>query len=238
MPNKIFKLLVAVFCIAGVLFMVKMETFAAPDKNLEKIEISKSKVSLKVGEEIIINNDENADITVEVTASSKNKGFRVSTKDNKKVKIKKTNLGFSVTALKSGNAKIKVMLYSNKKISQTIELNISGKKKAAFGKIVKVTGKSFNKEVLKAKGKVIVDYSAKWCGYCQLLEPIYKEAAKVRPLYKFTRVDADEEEELIESQGIGGFPTLHIYENGKFIKEGGYMQDMTVWDLIDWIESK
>ena len=147
MPNKIFKLLVTVFCIAGVLFMVKMETFAAPDKNLEKIDISKSKVSLKVGEEITINNDENADITVEVTTSSKNKGFTVSTKDSKKVKIKKTNLGFSVTALKSGNAKIKVTLSANKKISKTIKLSISRKKKAAFGEVVKVTGKNFNKEV-------------------------------------------------------------------------------------------
>ena len=238
MPNKIFKLLAAVFCIAGVLFMTKADTFAVTDKNSEKIEVSKSKVRLKAGEEITINNDENADITVEVTTSSRNKGFTVSTKDSKKVKIKKTNLGFSVTALKSGNAKIKVTLSANKKVSKTIKLSISGKKKAAFGKIIKVTGKNFKKEVLKAKGKVIVDYSAKWCGYCQLLEPIYKEAAKVRPLYKFTRVDADEEEELVEGQGIGGFPTLHLYENGKFIKEGGYMQDMTVWDLIDWIESK
>ena len=238
MPNKIFKLIVAVLCIAGVLFTAKVETFATTDKNSDKIEVSKSKVSLKAGDEITVNNDENADIMVEVITSSKNKGFTVSTKDSKKVKIKKTNLGFSVTALKSGNAKIKVMLSANKKISKTIKLSISGKKKAAFGEVVKVTGKNFNKEVLKAKGKVIVDYSAKWCGYCQLLEPIYKEAAKVRPLYKFTKVDVDEEEELVEGQGIGGFPTLHLYENGRFIKEGGYMQDMTVWDLIDWIESK
>ena len=207
MPNKKIKFLAAVFCIAGLLFAAKTETFAATGKNSEKIEVSKSKVSFKVGEEITVNNDEHADITVEVTTSSKNKGFTVSTK-------------------------------ANKKISKTIKLSISGKKKAAFGEVVKVTGKNFNKEVLKAKGKVIVDYSAKWCGYCQLLEPIYKEAAKIRGLYKFTQVDADEEEELIESQGIGGFPTLHLYENGKFIKEGGYMQDMTVWDLIDWIESK
>ena len=238
MPNKIFKIMAAVFCIASVLFMTKAEIFAATTKNSEKIEVSKSKVRLKAGDEITINNDENADITVEVTTSSRNKGFTVSTKDSQKVKIKKTNLGFSVTALKSGKAKIKVMLSANKKISKTIKFSINGKKKAAFGKVIKITGKNFDKEVLKAKGKVIVDYSAKWCGYCKLLEPIYKEAAKVRPLYKFTKVDADEEEELVEGQGIGGFPTLHLYENGKFIKEGGYMPDMTVWDLIDWIESK
>ena len=238
MPNKIFKLMAAIFCITCVLLITKSETFAATAKNSERIEVSRSKVRLKAGEEIIINNDEQADITVEVTTSSRNKGFTVSTKDSKKIRIKKTNLGFSITALKSGKAKIKVMLSANKKISKTIKLSISGKKKAAFGEIVKVTGKNFKKEVLKAKGKVIVDYTAKWCGYCQLLEPIYKEAAKIRPLYKFTQVDADEEEELIESKGIGGFPTLHLYENGKLIKEGGYMQDMTVWDLIDWIESK
>ena len=143
MLNKKIKFLAAVFCITGLLFAVKTEIFAATDKSSEKIEVSKSKVCLKEGEEITVNNDENADITVEVTTSSKNKGFTVSTKDRKKVKIKKTNLGFSVTALKSGNAKIKVTLSANKKISKTIKLSISGKKKAVFGEVVKVKRKNW-----------------------------------------------------------------------------------------------
>ena len=57
MPNKIFKLIVAVLCIAGVLFMAKVETFAATSKNSDKIEVSKSRVILKACEEITINND-------------------------------------------------------------------------------------------------------------------------------------------------------------------------------------
>ena len=42
--------------------------------------------------------------------------------------------------------------------------------------------------------------------------------------------------ELVKKQGIEGFPTLHLYKNGKLVREGGYWTDMTVWDLLDWIE--
>ena len=90
--------------------------------------------------------------------------------------------------------------------------------------------------MLQAKGIVIVDFTTKWCGYCQFLDPIYKEAAKIRQIYKFTKVDGDEDRELVKKQGIEGFPTLHLYKNGKLVREGGYWTDMTVWDLLDWIE--
>lgn len=37
---------------------------------------------------------------------------------------------------------------------------------------------TFNEEVLRAKGPVLVDFSAVWCGPCKLLDPIVEQLAQ------------------------------------------------------------
>ena len=236
MTNKILKSLMLGALAGGLVLTAKTELTLA-DTKADSIVLSKSKVKLTVGDEITIGIGESDDISVKVTTASKNKGFKVSTKDGKKVKIKKSGKVYKVKALKSGNVKLKLTLSANKKVSKTLKLNISKKNVAAFGEIITVTGDNFDKEVLQEKGVVIVDFSAKWCGYCRLLEPLYKEAARIRPTYKFTKVDVDNDEELTLSQGVTGYPRLHIYKNGELVKIGGYRMNMTTSDLIDWIEN-
>ena len=223
--------------LAGVLvFTARLEMVVANTKT-DSIVISKSKVKMTVGNEITIGASESDDITVNVYTSNKNKEFKISTKDGKKVKIKKSGKVYKVKAIKSGKANLKLTLSANKKVSKTLKLNIRKKSVADFGEVVKVTAKNFDKEVLQEKGIVIVDFSAKWCGYCNLLEPLYKEAARLRPTYKFTQVDVDNDEELTISQGVTGYPRLHIYKDGKLVRIGGYWMNMTTSDLIDWIEN-
>ena len=246
MTNKIFKSLILGALAGSLIFTAKTELTLADAKadikagakagtKADSIVLSKSKAELTVGDEITIGTGESDDITV--TASSKNKGFKISTKDSKKVKIKKSGKVYKVKALKSGKVKLKLTLSANKKVSKTLKLNIAKKSVGAFGKIITVTGDNFDKEVLQEKGIVIVDFSAKWCGYCKLLEPLYKEAARLRPTYKFTQVDVDNDEELTISQGVTGYPRLHIYKDGKLVRIGGYSMNMTTSDLIDWIEN-
>ena len=227
MTDKILKSLMLGALAGSLIFTAKTELTLA-DTKADGIELSKSKVKLTVGDEITIGISESDDISVKVTTTSK---------DGKKVKIKKSGKVYKVKALKSGNVKLKLTLSANKKVSKTLKLNISKKNVAAFGEIITVTGDNFDKEVLQEKGVVIVDFSAKWCGYCKLLEPLYKEAARIRPTYKFTQVDVDNDEELTLSQGVTGYPRLHIYKNGELVKIGGYRMNMTTSDLIDWIEN-
>ena len=40
-----------------------------------------------------------------------------------------------------------------------------------------VTDKSFDADVLKAEGPVLVDFWAEWCGPCKMLGPILDELA-------------------------------------------------------------
>ena len=184
MTNKILKSLMLGALAGSLIFTAKTELTQADTKGdikagakADSIVLSESKAKLNVGDEITIGTGESDDITVTVTTSGKNKDFKISTKDSNKVKIKKSGKVYKVKALKSGKVNLKLTLSANKKVSKTLKLNIAKKDVGAFGKIITVTGENFDKEVLQAKGIVIVDFTSKWCGYCQYLDPLYKEAS-------------------------------------------------------------
>ena len=150
MANKIFKTLMLGALAGGILLTAGIEPATAATKK-DGIVLSESKAKLNVGDEITIGTGESDDITVTVTTSSKNKDFKISTKDSNKVKIKKSGKVYKVKALKSGKVNLKLTLSANKKVSKTLKLNITKKNVGAFGKIITVTGENFDKEVLQEK---------------------------------------------------------------------------------------
>ena len=56
-------------------------------------------------------------------------------------------------------------------------------------------------EDLVKEGNVLVDFSASWCGPCQMLEPVLEELASDRSNIKIISVDVDEHEELSRKYG-------------------------------------
>ena len=237
MFKKILKSVILGACIIGILFTAKSDVFAVTKKKADKIEISKKTVSMKVDESIFIGYDKKSDVKVKVVTSKKSKAFDVSIKNNENIKFESEKGKIKITALKSGTVVVKIMLKNNPKVSKKLKLRILEKGKGAANNIIEVTAETFDKEVLQAKGKVIVEYYANWCGQCRKLNPIYKEAAKVRPIYKFTQVDVDKDEEFVINQDIFTVPTLHLYEDGKLVKIGGYSSAKTLDKFIEWIEN-
>ena len=99
--------------------------------------------------------------------------------------------------------------------------------------IVKVTESNFEKEVLQAEGKVLVDFWAAWCGPCQMLSPIVEEVAAEVGDVKVGKVNVDEEPVLTIKYGIASIPALLVFENGKVVNKSiGYMEKDEVLDLI------
>ena len=81
---------------------------------------------------------------------------------------------------------------------------------------VKVLNKdNFNEEVLSAKGTVLVDFWASWCGPCRMLAPVLEELAKDKPEVKVCKVNIDEEQALAERFGVMSIPTLIVFQGGE-----------------------
>lgn len=82
-------------------------------------------------------------------------------------------------------------------------------------KLPEVTEQSFDAEVLRAKGTVMVDFTAEWCGPCRALEPLlHQVAVENEGRVKVTSVNGDTWPELAARYGVRGFPTVVVFENG------------------------
>ncbi|WP_210397170.1 thioredoxin TrxA [Motiliproteus sediminis] len=81
--------------------------------------------------------------------------------------------------------------------------------------IINVTDASFEDEVLKADGAVLVDYWAEWCGPCKMIAPVLEEVAKdYGDRLKVCKLNIDENGETPPKFGIRGIPTLMLFKNG------------------------
>ena len=79
--------------------------------------------------------------------------------------------------------------------------------------------KNFEEEVLKAEGKVLVDFYADWCGPCRMMSPIIDDIAKeLERSVKVGKVNVDNNQELAIKYDVMSIPTIMIFEKGNPIK--------------------
>lgn len=78
--------------------------------------------------------------------------------------------------------------------------------------VVKLTADTFS-SFLNENPLVLAEFFAPWCGHCKALGPNFASAADALDPkdIKLAQIDCTEEEQLCQSQGIRGYPTLKVF---------------------------
>jgi len=98
-----------------------------------------------------------------------------------------------------------------------------------------VTDDSFEADVLKATGPVLVDFWAEWCGPCKQIGPALEEiAADKAGEIAIAKVNIDENPMAPSKYGVRGIPTLLIFKDGEEVsRKVGAMAKSKIEDWIN-----
>ena len=79
----------------------------------------------------------------------------------------------------------------------------------------KITDTSFDSDVLKASGPVLVDFWAEWCGPCKMIGPALEELSdELGQKVTITKLNIDENPDAPARYGVRGIPTMILFKDG------------------------
>lgn len=85
--------------------------------------------------------------------------------------------------------------------------------------VLHVDKENFEQVVLQARGKVLVDFWAQWCGPCLRIGPEIEALAEEMEHLTVCKVDVDEATELAIRYGVTSIPALLVFENGQVVQQ-------------------
>ncbi|XP_071385751.1 thioredoxin-like [Centroberyx affinis] len=79
---------------------------------------------------------------------------------------------------------------------------------------------AFKKALADAGDKlVVVDFTAVWCGPCQMIAPKFEALSKEHTDCVFLKVDVDDAADVASACKIQSMPTFHFYKKGNKVGE-------------------
>jgi thioredoxin 1 len=83
--------------------------------------------------------------------------------------------------------------------------------------VIDITSENFEELVLKNEKTVLLDFSAVWCGPCQMIAPVIHEIAEENKDIVVGKIDVDNDTPLAIKFGVSSIPTLVVMKNGQAI---------------------
>ncbi len=129
-----------------------------------------------------------------------------------------------------------INIFFNRQNETEIEGNDRQETAKTEEKVIEVTSRNFEEEVIKSEKPVIIDFYATWCGPCKKLFPIVEETAKENENVKFVKIDIDNTEDIALEYQVKSIPTLLLIQNGEEKKRIVGIVDKN--QILDFIEGK
>ena len=83
-----------------------------------------------------------------------------------------------------------------------------------------VTDATFEQQVLKAEGPVLVDFWATWCGPCRAVAPVLEDiAGEQAGKLTILKLDVDQNQQTAGQYGVMSIPTMILFRDGQPIKQ-------------------
>jgi len=70
-----------------------------------------------------------------------------------------------------------------------------------------------------ARRLLVIDFSAKWCGPCQTIAPVFSQLSNKYPTVDFIKVDVDDQPDIAAAHGVSALPTFILMKNGQRVDE-------------------
>ncbi len=99
---------------------------------------------------------------------------------------------------------------------------------------VTVTDASFEHDVLKADGPVLVDFWAEWCGPCKQIAPALEQIAEeLDGQVTVAKVNIEDSPAVPSRYGVRGIPTMMLFKDGQMasMKVGA----MPKQKILEWL---
>ena len=105
----------------------------------------------------------------------------------------------------------------------------------ASERIIHVTDDSFEEDVLKSSGAVLIDFWAPWCGPCKQIAPILDEIAEEKQgEITIAKINIDDNPNTPGKYGVRGIPTLMLFRSGNV--QGTKVGAVSKGKLVEFID--
>lgn len=91
-------------------------------------------------------------------------------------------------------------------------------------------------DIVNKHDKVVVQYSASWCGNCRIMKPKFKKLATENDDITFVLVDAEQSPESRKLANVSNLPTFAAFVNGKLTDETQTNKADVLADLVNGIK--
>lgn len=92
------------------------------------------------------------------------------------------------------------------------------------------------KDLVSKNEKVIVQFSASWCGNCRIMKPKFKKMALENENIAFILVDAENSPESRKLATVSNLPTFATFVNGSLVNETQTNKAEVLSELINEIK--